>query len=81
VTKQLAFKQLSGEGGAVNGHEDTACAVAYGVDLPRDHFLADARFARNDYGTFPRGDCFYDLENRIKRRRTANEFIIDANIK
>jgi hypothetical protein len=75
VAEQLAFKQLSGQGSAVNRDKDLVGAVACTMDLARDHFFSDACFAGYYDGTFARGDGVYHFENRTKGGRFADEFI------
>ena len=49
MAEQLAFQQLLGDGGAVDGHEGMAGAEAVGVDSAGDHFLTRAGLARDQY--------------------------------
>ena len=48
VTEQLRFEQRFGQRRAVDGDERNAIALAGRVNETRDHFLADAAFARDE---------------------------------
>jgi hypothetical protein len=47
VAEQVAFEELAGDGGAVNGDERFLGAIGEGVDGTGEDFLAGAAFARN----------------------------------
>jgi hypothetical protein len=81
VTEQLAFKQLARKSGTINRDKDMICAVADGVDLSCDHFLADARFAGNNNRTFTGGNSRDYFHHGVERWGTAEKIIMRAGIK
>ena len=71
VAEELRLEQLARQGGAVDLDEHARRARRAGVDLPRDHVLADARFARDEHRHVGVGDTVDELVDGAHRRRRA----------
>ncbi len=80
MAEKLAFHQVGGNAGAVDGHKRGVVAAALLMNGPRQQFLAGAAFTQNENGSVAFGQPRGIVEQRLHGRAFAHDAVEVAQL-